>query len=96
MTEYRFTPNQLSFRQGASYRLVLDNRGKELHEFTAPGFFGAIVLDNPDVLVAAGNEVVLQPGERKELRFRAQKPGRYRLTCADHEWDGMTGEIVIE
>ena len=23
-------------------------------------------------------------------------PGRYPLTCADHDWDGMVGEILVE
>ena len=28
--------------------------------------------------------------------FVPQKPGRYALTCADHDWAGMIGEITIE
>ena len=36
-TEYGFEPNRLTFRAGVPYRLHLENRGKELHEFTAPG-----------------------------------------------------------
>jgi plastocyanin len=23
-------------------------------------------------------------------------PGSYRLICADHDWDGMVGEITVE
>ena len=95
MTEYRFTPDHLAFRQGVAYRLVMENRGKELHEFTAPAFLASITLANPDVLATGGKEVVVRPGERKELRFVPLRPGRYPMACADHDWAGMVGEIVI-
>jgi uncharacterized cupredoxin-like copper-binding protein len=92
----RFRPDHLGFRQGVRYRLRLENSGAQLHEFTAPAFFKAIDLANPDVLAAGGQEVILQPGEWKEVYFAARQPGRYRLTCADHDWASMVGEIVIE
>src|SRR5471032_3336141 len=58
MAEYRFTPDHLGFRQGVRYRLRLENAGAELHEFTAPAFFKAIDLANPEILAAAGQAVV--------------------------------------
>lgn len=95
MTEYRFTPDHLVFKQGGTYRLVLENRGKELHEFTAPEFVAAITVDDPAVLTADNKEIVVRPGERKELRFVARRAGRFPLRCADHDWTGMVGEITI-
>jgi uncharacterized cupredoxin-like copper-binding protein len=92
----RFVPDKLVFRHGVEYRLELRNDGKEMHEFTAPEFFKAVEIRNPEVLERAVPEVLLQPGERKELRFVARPPGRYPLTCADHDWDGMVGEIIVE
>lgn len=96
MTEYRFVPVRLRLRRGKRYRLLLENRGKELHEFTAVVFLDDVVIANPEVLAAGTKEIVLHPHERKELRFTAPKRGRYRLTCADHDWAGMIGEIVVE
>jgi uncharacterized cupredoxin-like copper-binding protein len=96
LSEYRFSPDHLVFRRGDAYRLLLENRGKELHEFTAPAFFHAVSVRTPEVLAAGGGEIVLRPGERKELDFVASAAGRYALSCADHDWAGMTGEIVIE
>jgi uncharacterized cupredoxin-like copper-binding protein len=96
LSEYRFSPNHLVFRHGVPYRLLLENRGKELHEFTAPAFFQAITLEAPESLVPGGSEVVLGPGERKALVFVAAAAGRYPLSCADHDWAGMTGDIVVE
>ena len=96
LVDDRFVPDKLVFRPGVDYRLELRNDGKEMHEFTAPEFFKAVAIRNPEVLERAAPEVLLQPGERKELRFAAQQPGRYPLTCADHDWDGMVGEILVE
>jgi len=96
LTEYRFIPAKLVFRVGRAYRLVLVNRGHELHEFTAPAFLSAVSITDPGVVTADGSEIDVKPGTRRELLFRATKPGRYPLRCADHDWAGMIGEIVVE
>jgi uncharacterized cupredoxin-like copper-binding protein len=95
MAEYRFIPDHLTLQRGASYRLVLENRGAEVHEFTAPALIAASTIENPDILDASGKAVVVKPGERRELRFIAPAAGRYPFTCADHDWAGMTGEILV-
>jgi uncharacterized cupredoxin-like copper-binding protein len=96
LVDDKFVPDKLAFRTGVPYRLRLENRGREMHEFTAPEFLKTIEIRNPDVLEQAGNEVLVQPGSAKELVFVPKKPGRYPLTCADHDWDGMVGEISVE
>ena len=92
----RFAPDKLAFKTGVLYRLRLENDGKEMHEFTAPEFFKSIEVKNPEVLEPGLPEILLQPGARKDLYFIARQPGRYPLTCADHDWDGMIGEIAVE
>lgn len=96
LVDDRFVPENLSFRHGVPYRLRLENGGTHMHEFTAPEFFKAIRVKNPEVLEAGQHELLLQPKEQKDLYFVAPSPGRYRLICADHDWDGMTGEISVE
>jgi uncharacterized cupredoxin-like copper-binding protein len=96
MTEYTFTPSVLRFRRGVAYRMHLENPGNEMHEWTSPSFFKTIQMKNPEVLVEAGNEIVLQPKEQKDLYFVPKQSGRYELTCSDHDWAGMTGEIIVE
>jgi uncharacterized cupredoxin-like copper-binding protein len=96
MAEYRFIPSELKFRRGVAYRLRLENSGAELHEFTAPDFLHAVDLRDPAVLAAGQNEVVVTPGSSKDIYFVARQPGTYVLTCADHDWAGMTGSITIE
>ena len=93
--EYAFKPRSFTFHQGVAYRLHIQNQGKEAHEFTAPEFFKAIRMRNPKIVNADLTEIVIQPGERKDLYFVAQQPGSYKLVCSDHDWAGMVGGITI-
>jgi len=93
--EYAFQPASLTFHQGVTYRLRLDNKGKETHEFTAPEFFKTLDLRDAKALNADHTEIVLQPGQKKDLYFVAKQPGSYKLICADHDWAGMVGDITV-
>ena len=95
-SDYHFSPEKLVFKRGVAYRLHLENRGKEMHEFTAPDFFKAADIADLGVMNPDRTEIVLQPGEKKDLYFVPQQAGRFRLTCADHDWAGMVGEIVVD
>jgi uncharacterized cupredoxin-like copper-binding protein len=95
MVDYRFSPDHLTFEHGVHYRLHLENHGKDTHEFTAPVFFGAAKLDNPDALNRERTEVVMQPGESKDIYLTPGAPGAYDLRCSDHDWDGMVGGITV-
>jgi uncharacterized cupredoxin-like copper-binding protein len=95
-TEYKFSPAQLLFRADVPYRLHLVNRGKETHEFHAPEFFAAIRMRDTGPLNADHTEIVLQPGQQRDLYFVAAKPGKFPLICSDHDWAGMTGEITVK
>ncbi|HEX5242074.1 MAG TPA: cupredoxin domain-containing protein [Tepidisphaeraceae bacterium] len=96
MVDYKFIPDHLTFLQGMHYRLHMENHGKETHEVTAPTFFGSAALDNPDVLNREHTEIVMQPGDVKDLLFTAPKAGTYDLRCSDHDWNGMIGGITVE
>ena len=56
MVDNQFVPDHLSFRHGMPYRLHLENRGKDLHEFTAPEFLADAVVRDPGALANAGQE----------------------------------------
>ena len=96
MTEYEFKPSALTFRHGVPYLLHLENQGKELHEFTAATFFKTVSVRNPEVLANSGQEVVVRPHETKDVYFVADRPGHFPLACADHDWEGMVGDITVE
>jgi uncharacterized cupredoxin-like copper-binding protein len=95
LVEYQFSPDHLTFEHAVHYRLHLENQGKETHEFTAPMFFGAAKLDDPGTLNCEHTEVVLQPGESKDIFLTPGAPGTYDLRCADHDWAGMVGGISV-
>ena len=94
--EYSFEPNHLTLRRDRAYLLHVENHGRELHELTAPDFFKAVELRNPEALNREHTEIVLQPGEQRDLYFVTRRPGRYDMRCADHDWAGMTGDITVE
>ncbi len=94
--DYGFDPSRLTVQVGAPYRLHLENRGTELHEFTAPAFLQSVELRNPEALNVDRTEVVLRPGEQQDLYLVPRVAGRFPFACADHDWEGMTGEILVE
>ena len=96
MIDYKFQPDHLTLQHGVPYRLHLENHGKETHEFTAPTFFAASKIDNPSVLNREHSEIVMQPGDAKDLFVTPGPPGTYDLRCADHDWNGMTGGITVK
>jgi uncharacterized cupredoxin-like copper-binding protein len=96
MVDYRFEPDHLIFQHDVSYQLHLENHGKETHEFTAPVFFATATIDNSGLLNADRSEVLMQPGDKKDLFLTPHKPGTYDLRCADHDWYGMVGGITVK
>lgn len=96
LVDNRFVPDHLTFRHGVAYRLHLENHGKEMHEFTAPEFFAASVVRDPGALANDGKEVVVQPGATADIYLEPLKAGTYSLICADHDWDGMVGQIMVQ
>lgn len=95
MVDDRFEPDHLTFQSGQAYALHLENRGTDLHEFTAPAFLKAATLRDRHQLSSSG-DIVVQPGHAVTVDLIAPKAGNYDLTCADHDWDGMVGTIAVK
>jgi uncharacterized cupredoxin-like copper-binding protein len=95
MRDDQFVPDRLTFQKDVRYRLHLQNRGKDTHEFTAPVFFASADIENPSVLNHERSEVVVQPGEAVDLTLTPRHAGNFDLRCADHDWDGMIGSISV-
>jgi uncharacterized cupredoxin-like copper-binding protein len=96
LIDNKFVPEHIILRHGVPYQLHLENHGHDLHEFTAPELFGASILRNLGQLANDAQEIVMHPGDIIEVELMPLKPGTYRLICADHDWDGMVGEIAVE
>jgi uncharacterized cupredoxin-like copper-binding protein len=95
LIDYRFEPADLTLQHGKVYRLRLENVGRYLHEFTAPQFFDTATVRDAEHVLAFGQEVVVQPGEARDVDVVAPEPGTYELRCADHDWAGMIGRIIV-
>jgi uncharacterized cupredoxin-like copper-binding protein len=76
--------------------LRLENHGKDMHEFTAPAFLKAATVRDKGLLANGGTDVVVQPGSSVRIMLIAPAKGHYDLICADHDWDGMVGSIVVD
>ena len=96
MLEYEFAPDQLRFRTGVPYQLHLINAGKEGHDFTAPDFFNAVEIRNPEALGAGKSSIYVKPGETADIYFIADKTGLFAPRCADHDWAGMKATIIVD
>jgi uncharacterized cupredoxin-like copper-binding protein len=96
MVDDRFMPDQLTFHHGVPYRLLLENDGKDVHEFTAPAFIADAVVRDPGFLSQDGKEIVVQPGGVVEVELMPVHPGTFKLICANHDWDGMVGKITVD
>lgn len=95
MVDDRFEPDHVVFQSGVPTQLRLVNKGKDMHEFTAPEFLHAATIKDKHALSNGGGDIVVQPGQTVQVSLVPGKPGDYKLICADHEWDGMTGSISV-
>ncbi len=96
MVDNRFEPDHITFHAGQPYVLRLENRGKDMHEFTAAAFLKASTIKDKSKLANNGTDIVVQPGKTVTIALTAPAKGHYDLTCADHDWDGMTGSITVD
>jgi uncharacterized cupredoxin-like copper-binding protein len=95
MVDDRFHPDHVVFHAGTPTQLVLENRGKEMHEFTAPDFLHAATIKDKRALSSNGGDIVVQAGKTVRVTLVPGSAGDYSLECADHDWNGMTGTISV-
>lgn len=96
MTNYEFSPRRLIFHHEIPTRLRLVNKGTEIYDFTAPDFFKTIILRDPGLMRSSSVGIPVDPHQQVDVDFIARKPGHFGLICADHDWAGMTADILVE
>ncbi|MDR7416221.1 MAG: plastocyanin/azurin family copper-binding protein [Armatimonadota bacterium] len=85
----------LRVRTGRPVRLVLENRDRLQHDLWVVGPRERAPYLEP--AFPGAKTRVLGPGEREEIRFVADRPGRYRYVCTVPGHDvTMYGEFVVE
>ncbi len=96
-----FIPNQLMFKTGSRYKLVLQNPSSQKHYFTAKDFADAIWSQKVDAgnveIKGAIHELELRPGSTADWVFIPLRAGIYSLRCTipGHAEAGMVGTIEV-
>lgn len=96
MADYAFSPRRVSFHYGVPTRLRLINTSADIHDFTAPDFFQTVDLRDPASMGSSGVGIVVEPHQQRDVDLVARRRGEFVLICADHDWAGMTANIVVE
>jgi uncharacterized cupredoxin-like copper-binding protein len=99
--ELKFFPDNLTFKTGQQYKLLLDNPSPSKHYFTAKDFADASwtkkVQAGKVEVKGAIHELELKPEATAEWVITPMKPGQYELHCSipGHADSGMVGKIVV-
>jgi uncharacterized cupredoxin-like copper-binding protein len=99
--ELKFIPNDIKFRSGKRYKLVLSNPSASKHYFTAKDFADGIWTQKVDAgnveIKGAIKELELRSNTTADWVFVPMKPGTYNLRCTipGHTEAGMTGTLTI-
>jgi uncharacterized cupredoxin-like copper-binding protein len=98
----RFTPTNISARQGETVRFVVKNSGALSHEFvlgTAKDLKAhyELMKKNPEMEHADANMLTVKPGETSEMLWQFTKAGSVDFACLHpgHFDAGMKGSIAI-
>lgn len=86
-SDFKFEPNNITARTGASLTFKIKNVSGTTHNFT---------LKDPDGKTM--KSVDLPPRQTVELSAAFAKPGTYKFTCnkTGHTELGMKGQVVVE
>jgi uncharacterized cupredoxin-like copper-binding protein len=102
LSEFAFTPKELTLTAGQPYVLKVVNVGEVKHEFTAEDFFGSVAFRKAEdasgeFKAPAPREVEVFAGAEIELYLIPTQPGTYDLVCEieGHFEAGMFGTITV-
>lgn len=98
----RYTPANITAKQGETIRFVVTNSGKIKHEMVLGSqkelkeHYEAM-KKNPEMEHADPNQVTLAPGGKGEIIWQFTKPGKVDFACLQpgHYDAGMKGKVVV-
>ena len=98
----RFSPDQISVKQGETIRFVVKNQGKQLHEMvigTKPELdaHAAMMVKFPGMEHDEPYMAHVAAGKSQDLIWTFNKPGSFDFACliAGHYQAGMVGKINV-
>lgn len=97
LSNFKFTPERLTLRQGEHYRIRFVNVVGKGHDFVAREFFASSTLSPEDSAKIDKGRVRLRGGESVEVALTPNRAGVYKVHCSHfmHSAFGMTGSIVV-
>ncbi len=97
LSEFKFTPSDITLSKGQHYVLRLTNGGKHDHSLSAKAFFKTVTVDADAASAVKDGEIDLTPGVAADVGFTPQTAGTYEMHCTHplHAMLGMTGHIVV-
>lgn len=105
LSEYAFTPTQVTLKAGKPVTLKVVNTGRAVH-MMASQYLGSqdLEIEGADMEVDAPNGVKyvkLQPGKSAEIKFTPAQKGTFDFACEvktggrSHRDRGMKGQLVV-
>ena len=105
LSEYAFSPTQVTLKAGRAVRLKVVNTGRATHMF-ASAYLGSqdLEIEGADTEVDAPKGikyVKLQPGKSAEIKFTPAQKGTFDFSCdvrtggRTHRDRGMKGQVVV-
>lgn len=98
----RYTPAQITVRQGETIRFVVRNAGQQMHEVvlgTLPELreHAEVMRKHPNMEHDAPYMVHIAPGQRGEMIWQFTEPGEFHFACLipGHFEAGMRGTIKV-
>jgi uncharacterized cupredoxin-like copper-binding protein len=98
----RFSPANLTIKQGTTVRFVVRNDGMLLHEMVLGteddlAKHAELMRKFPDMEHDEPHMVHVQPGRTENMVWQFNRPGEFRFACLapGHYEAGMTGKITV-
>ena len=105
LSEYAFSPAQVTLKAGRAVTLKVVNTGRATHMFASKYLSSQdLEIEGADMEVDAPNGikyVKLQPGKSAEIKFTPEKKGTFDFSCdvrtggRTHRDRGMKGQLVV-
>ena len=105
MSEYAFTPAQVTLKAGKPMTLTVVNVGRATHMFTSTYLASQdLEVESADIEVDAPKGVKyvkVQPGKSAEIKFTPMQNGTFEFSCdvksggRSHRDRGMKGQLVV-
>jgi len=96
LADFEFQPEHVALKVRRPIRLILVNTGSDIHDFSAPEFFSAVMY-RPGAVVGPDGRIEVAEGQSKEVDIVPIAEGSYDLECTEflHSLFGMTGKIEV-